>query len=49
MLEPDEAKVSRPVLRGLALSNGGWPLGRRHAGRVHKLAILRKAERLIRQ
>jgi hypothetical protein len=27
MLEPDEAKVSRPVLRGLAPSNGGWPLG----------------------
>src|SRR3984885_217905 len=28
MLEPDEAKVSSPVLRGLAPSNGGWPLGR---------------------
>ena len=27
MLEPDEAKVSSPVLRGPAPSNGGWPLG----------------------
>lgn len=27
MLEPDEAKVSRPVLRGPAPSNGGWLLG----------------------
>ena len=27
MLEPDEAKVSSPVLRGLAPSNGGWLLG----------------------
>ena len=27
MLEPDEGKLSSPVLRGLAPSNGGWPLG----------------------
>ena len=26
-LEPDEAKVSRPVLRGPGLSNGVWLLG----------------------
>ena len=26
-LEPDEAKVSRPVLRGPGLSNGAWLLG----------------------
>ena len=30
MLEPDEAKVSSPVLRGLAPSNGGGLLGTRH-------------------
>ena len=29
MLEPDEAKVSSPVLRGLAPSNGGGLLGTR--------------------
>ena len=28
MLEPDEAKVSSPVLRGLAPSNGGGLLGK---------------------
>src|SRR6266852_3238101 len=28
MLEPDEGKLSSPVLRGPAPSNGGWPLGR---------------------
>jgi hypothetical protein len=28
MLEPDDRKLSSPVLRGPALSNGGWPLGR---------------------
>jgi hypothetical protein len=28
MLEPDEGKLSSPVLRGLAPSNGGWLLGR---------------------
>jgi hypothetical protein len=27
MLEPDEGKLSSPVLRGLAPSNGGWLLG----------------------
>ena len=27
MLEPDDGKLSSPVLRGLALSNGGRPLG----------------------
>jgi len=27
MLEPDEGKLSSPVLRGPAPSNGGWPLG----------------------
>jgi hypothetical protein len=27
MLEPDERKLSSPVLRGPAPSNGGWPLG----------------------
>jgi hypothetical protein len=26
-LEPDEAKVSRPVLRGPGPSNGAWLLG----------------------
>ena len=26
MLEPDEGKLSSPVLTGLTLSNGGWPL-----------------------
>jgi hypothetical protein len=35
MLEPDEAKVSSPVLRGLAPSNGGWLLG---AWRVRELS-----------
>jgi len=29
VLEPDEAKVSSPVLRGLAPSNGGGLLGTR--------------------
>ena len=28
MPEPDEGKLSSPVLRGPAPSNGGWPLGR---------------------
>ena len=28
MLEPDEGKLSSPVLRGPAPSNGGWPLGK---------------------
>jgi hypothetical protein len=28
MLEPDDGKLSSPVLRGLAPSNGGWLLGR---------------------
>ena len=27
MLEPDDGKLSSPVLRGLAPSNGGWLLG----------------------
>ena len=27
MLEPDDGKLSSPVLRGLAPSNGGRPLG----------------------
>ena len=27
MLEPDEGKLSSPVLRGPAPSNGGWLLG----------------------
>jgi hypothetical protein len=27
-LEPDDGKLSSPVLRGLAPSNGGWLLGR---------------------
>jgi len=40
MLEPDEGKLSSPLLSGLAPSNGGWLLGgdesggdpRRHLG-----------------
>ena len=28
MLEPDDGKLSSPVLRGLAPSNGGWLLGK---------------------
>ena len=28
MLEPDEGKLSSPVLRGPAPSDGGWPLGK---------------------
>jgi hypothetical protein len=28
MLEPDDGKLSSPVLSGLAPSNGGWLLGR---------------------
>jgi hypothetical protein len=31
MLEPDDGKLSSPVLRGLAPSNGGRPLGVRAA------------------
>ena len=31
-LEPDEAKVSRPVLRGPGPSNGAWLLGELHYG-----------------
>jgi hypothetical protein len=34
VLEPDDGKLSRPVLRGPALSNGGWLLGD-----VHKESI----------
>ena len=30
--EPDEGKLSRPVLRGPAPSNGGWLLGELHEG-----------------
>jgi hypothetical protein len=33
MLEPDDGKLSSPVLRGLAPSNGGWLLGLRPEGR----------------
>jgi hypothetical protein len=32
MLEPDEGKLSSPVLRGPAPSNGGWPLGKNAKG-----------------
>ena len=32
MLEPDEGKLSSPVLRGPAPSNGGWPLGKNVKG-----------------
>jgi hypothetical protein len=39
MLEPDEAKVSSPVLRGLAPSNGGWLLGRISQVRFEALAF----------
>ena len=37
VLEPDEAKVSSPVLRGLAPSNGGGLLGRYLAAALHDL------------
>jgi hypothetical protein len=39
-LEPDDGKLSRPVLRGLAPSNGGGLLGERPRGRSVTPAIL---------
>src|SRR5260370_170157 len=38
MLEPDDGKLSSPVLRGLAPSNGGWLLGPVALAPVVKLA-----------
>jgi hypothetical protein len=48
MLEPDEGKLSSPVLRGLAPSNGGWLLGLIIRGTHPWTAKDQGSERLVR-
>src|SRR5215469_10821410 len=46
--EPDDGKLSRPVLRGPAPSNGGWLLGERGPA-VTKQSKQKRTARMLRQ